>query len=507
MDLRSKFPNSASALRLAVLFGLEGAALALGHHANLDTSYGLFPTLGLLDIAGFGLALVLVGEFWTCCIADSGAPRQIVVRLEQYPCSTTSRISRPRKPVHNRYSRLDAHRVGSLRPRFEPTFETQLDRLSSLGLRPVPRRLLYLPGFAGRRGLGRALDIDAALIEPEWRVAVGHQRHINQQPVAPPIDSKCKVKKARRITRCEQQRDGRDQHTRADQAGSGIADGTPVLHACGHDITGADKRTDDEILRKGEQPLDQRQPTIQLLRVLEVQPFGVVGDIGESERRIPVGTQRRITVKAHPPRPPNHPDIEVEQPFRIPGREQNREEGDHGDYPEREPQENQNDVVRDQQQPLDQPQRPAGLIKKAPHGKWVGDRRLVRGGAHGALLGCGGPIPALITIDESLDTGQRDPPSRATVSTFIAARNYSRTQKDLGTRGRITRRPQLLLPDAEVATIDSDNHMLPLRSHLTADFVRRHQNAAGHFRPCPSSSARNISGASLVSRPSSRRPD
>jgi hypothetical protein len=55
------FPISASALRLPVLFGLERAALALGHHANLDTSYGLFP------------ALVLVGGFWTGCSAHSGA--------------------------------------------------------------------------------------------------------------------------------------------------------------------------------------------------------------------------------------------------------------------------------------------------------------------------------------------------------------------------------------------------------------------------------------------------
>jgi hypothetical protein len=40
-----------------------------------------------------------------------------------------------------------------------------------------------------------------------------------------------------------------------------------------------------------------------------------------------------------------------------------------------------------------------------------------------------------------------------------------------------------LQPAAEVATIDGDNHMLPLRSpnalgQLTADFVRRHPNAA-----------------------------
>jgi hypothetical protein len=169
-------------------------------------------------------------------------------------------------------------------------FETQLDRLSSLGLRPVPRRLLYLPGLAGGSGLWRPLDIAAALIEPEWRVAVGHQRHINQQPVAPPIDSKGQIKKARGITGREQHGDSRDQHSCADQAGSRIGNGAAILHAGGHDITGADKRADKNVLRKGEQPLHQRQPTIQLLRILKVQPCRVVGNISESERRIPVGT-------------------------------------------------------------------------------------------------------------------------------------------------------------------------------------------------------------------------
>jgi hypothetical protein len=47
-----------------------------------------------------------------------------------------------------------------------------------------------------------------------------------------------------------------------------------------------------------------------------------------------------------------------------------------------------------------------------------------------------------------------------------------------------------LLPNAEVATIDGDNHMLPLRSpnaleQLTADFVRRHPKT-----PDPSAAAR-----------------
>jgi len=66
-------PNRASALRLAVLFGFERAALTLRHHANLDTSYGLFPTLGHLEIpvAGLGLTVVLIRGFWTGCSAHS----------------------------------------------------------------------------------------------------------------------------------------------------------------------------------------------------------------------------------------------------------------------------------------------------------------------------------------------------------------------------------------------------------------------------------------------------
>jgi hypothetical protein len=61
------------------------------------------------------------------------------------------------------------------------------------------------------RGLRRTLKVDAALIEPKRRVPVGHQRHINQQPVAHRSIPKCQIEKARRITRRNQ----------ADQAGSG----------------------------------------------------------------------------------------------------------------------------------------------------------------------------------------------------------------------------------------------------------------------------------------------
>jgi hypothetical protein len=51
------------------------------------------------------------------------------------------------------------------------------------------RTAALLAGHAGRTGLRRTRGLDAALVEPERRVAVGHQRHINQQPVTPPIDS------------------------------------------------------------------------------------------------------------------------------------------------------------------------------------------------------------------------------------------------------------------------------------------------------------------------------
>ena len=55
-----------------------------------------------------------------------------------------------------------------------------------------PGRAALLAGLHCRRGLLRTLGVDTALVEPERRVAVGHQRHINQQPVAPSIDPNSK---------------------------------------------------------------------------------------------------------------------------------------------------------------------------------------------------------------------------------------------------------------------------------------------------------------------------
>jgi hypothetical protein len=82
------FPISASALRLPVLFGLERAAQALGHHANLDTSYGLFLPSGFSISRGSGWLSSWSEASGPAVVLTVGPPRQIVVRLEQYPCST-----------------------------------------------------------------------------------------------------------------------------------------------------------------------------------------------------------------------------------------------------------------------------------------------------------------------------------------------------------------------------------------------------------------------------------
>ena len=60
--------------------------------------------------------------------------------------------------------------------------------------------------------------------------------------------------------------------------------------------------------------LDQGQAAGELLRVGDVEPGRVVGDVGEGERRVAVGAQRAVAVVGDPPRPAEHTDIEVEDP-------------------------------------------------------------------------------------------------------------------------------------------------------------------------------------------------
>lgn len=114
--------------------------------------------------------------------------------------------------------------------------------------------------------------------------------------------------------------------------------------------------------------------------------------------------------------------------------------------------------------------------------------------------------PLLTTIDEGLDTGQRDPPSMATVSTVRSCRTLCARERIRGQAREVVQQetPANCYPTPEVATIDSDNHMLPLQSpnalgQLTADLVRGTERRLT-FRPCPSNRARDVSGASLISQ-------
>jgi DNA-binding XRE family transcriptional regulator len=65
-------PVKASALSFRILFGLERAALALRHDADLGTSYGFFLARGFLDVLGSWLVLVVVGGLRTGCSAHGG---------------------------------------------------------------------------------------------------------------------------------------------------------------------------------------------------------------------------------------------------------------------------------------------------------------------------------------------------------------------------------------------------------------------------------------------------
>jgi hypothetical protein len=57
------------------------------------------------------------------------------------------------------------------------------------------------------------------------------------------------------------------------------------VHARRCGITRADERAGEEVLRDGEQPLDQRQPSVELLRVVNLQPLRVVRNIGKVNGR------------------------------------------------------------------------------------------------------------------------------------------------------------------------------------------------------------------------------
>src|SRR4051794_23506763 len=74
------------------------------------------------------------------------------------------------------------------------------------------------PGWPGHGAGRRGHRLVAALIEPERRVAVGHQRHVGDDPEHPPVQPEDEGEEAGRVPRGEQQRHGREEHEQGDQS-------------------------------------------------------------------------------------------------------------------------------------------------------------------------------------------------------------------------------------------------------------------------------------------------
>jgi hypothetical protein len=84
----------------------------------------------------------------------------------------------------------------------------------------------------------------------------------------------------------------------------------------------------------------------------------VVRVVPQAERRVLVGCQRAVCVVLDTLGPAQDTDVEVEDRPRIPPRPHDREESSCAENNKGNPQESENDVVRDRQQPFDCPQPP-----------------------------------------------------------------------------------------------------------------------------------------------------
>ena len=250
--------------------------------------------------------------------------------------------------------------------------------------RPPPPRLLRLALGRGRRlgldGLrARAVGLVAALIQAERRVSVGHQADVHRHARDPAVQPEDEREDAGRVPVGEEEREAGDHHEQPDEPG--VEARAPLVGVRRDVRTAAEQDPEDEVVGDREEPpLDEHEAARQLLRVLDREPRGVVRDVVQRERRVPVGAEGAVRVEGDTPRPPEHADVEVEDPARIAARDEDREERDHGQQEEREPEEGQQDVVRDRQCPLDDPEPAAQLGVAAPFdpdgvGPFLGGRR------------------------------------------------------------------------------------------------------------------------------------
>ena len=147
----------------------------------------------------------------------------------------------------------------------------------------------------------------------------------------------------------------------------------------------AGEDADDDQVRDREDPLDEREPAREPLRVLDRERRRIVRHLGERERRIAVGADRVRRVVVDAPRPAQHSDVEVEEAARVAASDEDRDPRHHRCHRGRHPEESEHDGVRDDEDPLDEPEPPVErLLQPALEPNGI-DRRLERRRAAGRL--------------------------------------------------------------------------------------------------------------------------
>ena len=174
----------------------------------------------------------------------------------------------------------------------------------------------------------------------------------------------------------------------------------------------AEEDADHDVLGDRQQPpLHQHQAAGEALGVLHVEVRRVGRVLGQAERRVPVRGQRAVRVVRDAPGPAQHADVEVEDGPGVATGHEDGHEGHEAEHHEGDPQERQDHVVRQRQQPLDQPE-PAGGRGRLGVGLHV--HRVVEGRrACGWVRCCHGRGPSLAALPASERPARRPGAGRA----------------------------------------------------------------------------------------------
>src|SRR6266702_423164 len=116
----------------------------------------------------------------------------------------------------------------------------------------------------------------------------------------PAVHAEHELVEGLRVAAGEEQHDAGEEDEQADEAS-----GAPhpiVTEACPRRPVAAGKDRDDEVVRQGEQPpLDEHEPAGERLRIVDLEPRRVVGDVLETEGRVLIGAKCAVAVEADAP--------------------------------------------------------------------------------------------------------------------------------------------------------------------------------------------------------------